>query len=46
MQKYSQNVKVVTTAQKTEDSLGLLELYENTLGVNLIAFAMGEAGII
>ncbi len=46
MQKYSQNVKVVTTAQKTEDSLGLLELYENTLGVNLIAFAMGEAGVL
>jgi 3-dehydroquinate dehydratase I len=46
MRKYSQNVKVVTTAQKTEDSLGLLELYENTLGVNLIAFAMGEAGVL
>jgi 3-dehydroquinate dehydratase-1 len=46
MRKYSQNVKVVTTAQKTEDSLGLLELYENTLGVNLIAFAMGDAGVL
>jgi len=46
MRKYSQNVKVVTTAQKTEDSLGLLELYENPLGVNLIAFAMGEAGVL
>jgi 3-dehydroquinate dehydratase I len=46
MRKYSQNVKVVTTAQKTEDSLGLLELYEKTLGVNLIAFAMGEAGVL
>jgi 3-dehydroquinate dehydratase I len=46
MRKYSQNVKVVTTAQKTEDSLCLLELYENTLGVNLIAFAMGEAGVL
>jgi 3-dehydroquinate dehydratase-1 len=46
MRKYSQNVKVVTTAQKTEDSLALLELYENTLGVNLIAFAMGETGVI
>lgn len=46
MRKYSQNVKVVTTAQKTEDSLGLLELYENTLGINLIAFAMGEAGVL
>ena len=46
MRKYSQNIKLVTTAQKTEDSLALLELYENTLGVNLIAFAMGEAGVI
>ena len=46
MRKYSQNVKVVTTAQKTQDSLALLELYENTLGLNLIAFAMGEAGVI
>jgi 3-dehydroquinate dehydratase-1 len=46
MRKYSQNVKIVTTAQKTEDSLRLLELYENSLGLNLIAFAMGEAGVI
>jgi 3-dehydroquinate dehydratase I len=46
MRKYSQNIKVVTTAKKTEDSLALLELYENTLRVNLIAFAMGEAGVI
>ena len=46
MRKYSQNVKIVTTAQKTEDSLSLLELYENSLGLNLIAFAMGEAGVI
>jgi 3-dehydroquinate dehydratase I len=46
MRKYSQNAKIVTTAQKTQDSLRLLELYENTLGLNLIAFAMGEAGVI
>lgn len=46
MRKYSQNVKIVTTAQKIEDSLRLLELYENSLGLNLIAFAMGEAGVI
>ena len=46
MRNYSQNVKIVTTAQKTEDSLSLLELYENSLGLNLIAFAMGEAGVI
>ena len=46
MRNYSQNAKIVTTAQKTEDSLSLLELYENSLGLNLIAFAMGEAGVI
>ncbi len=46
MRKYSKNVKIVTTAQTTEDSLRLLELYENSLGLNLIAFAMGEAGVI
>jgi 3-dehydroquinate dehydratase I len=46
MRKYSQNAKIVTTAQKTQDSLRLLEFYENTLGLNLIAFAMGEAGVI
>jgi 3-dehydroquinate dehydratase-1 len=46
MRTYSQNVKMVTTAQTTVDSLRLLDLYENNLGLNLIAFAMGDAGVI
>jgi 3-dehydroquinate dehydratase I len=46
MRTYSQNVKMVTTAQTTVDSMRLLDLYENALGLNLIAFAMGEAGVI
>jgi 3-dehydroquinate dehydratase-1 len=46
MRTYSINIKLVTTARKTEDSLRLLDLYENALGLNLIAFAMGEAGFI
>jgi 3-dehydroquinate dehydratase-1 len=46
MKIYSKNVKVVTTARKNEDSLRLLELYEKPLGLNLIAFAMGDAGAI
>jgi 3-dehydroquinate dehydratase I len=46
MRTYSQNVKIVTTAQTTVDSLRLLDLYENALGLNLIAFAMGDAGVI
>jgi 3-dehydroquinate dehydratase-1 len=46
MRTYSQNIKMVTTAQTTVDSLRLLDLYENALGLNLIAFAMGDAGVI
>jgi 3-dehydroquinate dehydratase I len=46
MRTYSQNIKMVTTAQTTVDSLRLLDLYENAFGLNLIAFAMGDAGVI
>ena len=46
MRTYSQNIKMVTTAQTTVDSLRLLDLYENASGLNLIAFAMGDAGVI
>ena len=46
MRTYSQNIKMVTTAQTTVDSLRLLELYENASRLNLIAFAMGDAGVI
>lgn len=46
MRTYSQNIKMVTTAQTTVDSLRLLDLYENALRLNLIAFAMGDAGVI
>jgi 3-dehydroquinate dehydratase I len=46
MRTYSQNIKMVTTAQTTVDSLRLLDLYENAMGLNLIAFAMGDAGVI
>ncbi|MDR3226142.1 MAG: type I 3-dehydroquinate dehydratase [Prevotellaceae bacterium] len=35
-------IKIVTTAQKTEDNLQILSLYEKEK--NLIAFAMGELG--
>ena len=46
MRTYSQNIKMVTTAQRTVDSLRLLDLYENASRLNLIAFAMGDAGVI
>jgi 3-dehydroquinate dehydratase-1 len=46
MRVYSNFVKVVTTAKSTADSLRILELYEHTLGLNAVIFAMGEAGIV
>ncbi|HZA65126.1 MAG TPA: type I 3-dehydroquinate dehydratase [Nitrososphaeraceae archaeon] len=46
MRTYSQNIKMVTNAQTTVDSLRLLDLYENASRLNLIAFAMGDAGVI
>ena len=46
MRVYSNFVKVVTTAKSTTDAIRLLDLYESTLGLNAIIFAMGEAGII
>lgn len=46
MRTYSNYVKIVTTAQSIEDSLRLLELYETTMGLSPIFFAMGDAGVI
>lgn len=46
MRIYSNNVKIVTTANSIEDSLRLLDMYETAIGLNPIFFAMGEAGVI
>jgi 3-dehydroquinate dehydratase-1 len=46
MRIYSNYVKIVTTAKSTEDSLRLLEVYENTIGLHPIIFAMGDAGVV
>ncbi len=46
MRVYSNYVKVVTTAKNVEDSLRLLDIYENTIGLHPILFAMGDAGVI
>jgi len=46
MRIYSNYVKVVTTAKSVQDSLRLLEVYENTIGLHPVIFAMGEAGVV
>jgi 3-dehydroquinate dehydratase I len=46
MRVYSNHIKMVTTAINIVDALRILDLYENAFESNLIAFSMGEAGII
>ena len=46
MRVYSNFVKIVTTANGIADALRLLDLYDSTVGLNAIIFAMGEAGVI
>lgn len=46
MGKFSPNIKIVTTAKNTEDSTRVLQLYNKKGRMNLIAFAMGDAGRI
>ncbi|HJS81709.1 MAG TPA: type I 3-dehydroquinate dehydratase, partial [Nitrososphaera sp.] len=46
MRVYSNYVKIVTTARHTDDALRLLDLYEDTIGLNAVIFAMGTEGII
>jgi 3-dehydroquinate dehydratase-1 len=46
MSKYSNYVKLVTTARNSEDNFRVLSLYDNIRNTNLIAFAMGEHGIL
>jgi 3-dehydroquinate dehydratase-1 len=33
-------------AQKVEDSMRLLDIYQDTLGLYPVIFAMGEAGVV
>lgn len=45
MSKFSENIKIVTTAKGISDTLRILTLYqERPSAVNLIAFAMGDYG--
>ncbi len=46
MKIYSNYAKIVTMAKDADDAFRVLELYEGITGVELIAFAMGEFGII
>jgi 3-dehydroquinate dehydratase-1 len=46
MRNYSQYVKMVTTARSIEDNFKLLSLYDSNDNTRLIAFAMGEHGIL
>ena len=46
MTKFSQNVKIVTTAKSVNDLTRVLQLYNKKEKFNLIAFSMGEKGRI
>jgi len=46
MRYHSNYVKIVTTARSFEDNFKLLSLYDNNDNTRLIAFAMGEHGIL
>ena len=46
MSKFSNNVKIVSTAKSVDDATRMLELYNKTGKNNLISFAMGDAGKI
>jgi 3-dehydroquinate dehydratase-1 len=46
MKIYSNYAKIVTTAREINDGLRVLDLYEGATGLELIAFAMGEFGVI
>jgi len=47
MRVYSNYVKIVTTAKSIDDSINILGLYKlMDSGINLVAFSMGELGIL
>ena len=47
MRVYSPYLKIVTTAKSIDDSINILSLYHSVdTHVNLVAFAMGEAGVV
>ena len=46
MKLMSNYIKIVTMAESIEDAISVLDLYKDAEGLNLIAFAMGEKGVL
>lgn len=46
MRKYSSTIKIVTTAINVEDAISVVSLYDSIEETTLIAFAMGEYGVL
>jgi 3-dehydroquinate dehydratase-1 len=46
MRKFSSHIKIVTMAASIEDSISIFELYREVGDSKLVAFAMGEKGIV
>jgi len=44
MRRFSNNIKIVTTAKSVKDSSKVLSLYNNQNNIKLISFAMGDYG--
>ena len=44
MKKFSNHIKIVTMAKTVNDATRIMSLYNNTSGIKLIAFSMGEEG--
>lgn len=46
MNRFGKYIKIVTMANRVEDSISILDLYRDARDAKLIAFAMGEKGIL
>jgi 3-dehydroquinate dehydratase I len=46
MRNYSSTIKIVTVANKVEDAISVISLYDSIENTTLIAFAMGESGVL
>jgi 3-dehydroquinate dehydratase I len=46
MRRYSNTIKVVTSAVNVEDAISIISLYDSVEDTTLVAFAMGESGVL
>jgi 3-dehydroquinate dehydratase-1 len=46
MRRYSNTIKVVTSAVNVEDAISIISLYDSVEDTTLLAFAMGESGVL